>query len=67
MKVYNVRIGLQYGNIGAVVKSFTSKSEAITFYNQYHPNIAKEWQEDSNVPFYLANAIVKVANSELLP
>lgn len=27
----------------------------------------QEWQEDSNVPFYLANAIVKVANGELLP
>ena len=27
----------------------------------------EEWKEDDNVPFYLANAIVKVANGELLP
>ncbi len=53
MKVYNVRIGLQYGNIGAVIKSFTNKSEAITFYNQYHPNIAKELNEkDTLNPYY---------------
>ncbi len=27
----------------------------------------EEWKEDDNVPFYLANAIVKVAKGELLP
>ncbi len=27
----------------------------------------QEWQEDSNVPFYLANAIVQVAKGKLLP
>lgn len=52
MKIYNVRIGLPMPN-HTTVKSFTSKDEAVEFYNQYHPETPKELnQKDTLNPYY---------------